>query len=217
MVDLAPIDPAAPPRANPRGVYLFTRFERFWHWCQAALIIFLLLSGFEIRGFYDMLGFERALDLHVIAAFALVVLWVLAIFWHLVTGQWRHYVPTTDRMGSTMVFYAMGIFVGAPHPFRPSPKRKHNPMQAMVYLVFQVAMAPAIWISGLILWVYGAFPDLYPGELPILLVNAIHVGVAFLIAAFLISHLYLITTGETVTAQLRAMITGWDKHGKDDA
>jgi thiosulfate reductase cytochrome b subunit len=29
--------------------------------------------------------------------------------------------------------------------------------------------------------------------------------------AFLIGHIYLITTGHTVTAQLKAMLTGWDE------
>jgi len=204
-------DAASP---HPKGVYIFTVFERFWHWSQAALIICLLLSGFEIHGFYSLFGFARALNLHVFAAFTLVVLWVFAIFWHMVTGQWHHYVPTTDRMWAMISFYAVGIFIGAPHPFRPSVKRKHNPLQAMAYLAFQVAMAPAIWITGLIMWVYGEFPDLYPGELPVLWINAIHVAAAFLIAAFLIAHLYLITTGETVTEQLKAMITGWDPNGE---
>ncbi|MEF2073091.1 cytochrome b/b6 domain-containing protein [Consotaella aegiceratis] len=197
-----------------KGLYIFTRFERFWHWCQAALIIFLLLTGFEIHGYWTLFGFANALDYHVIAAFSLVVLWAFAIFWHMVTGQWRHYVPTTDKMWTMITFYAFGIFIGAPHPFRPSVKRKHNPLQAMAYFGFKVAMAPAIWISGLIMWIYGLFPDIYPGELPILWVNAIHVAAAFLIAAFLIAHLYLITTGETVTAQIKAMITGWDPHGE---
>ncbi|RYH09180.1 cytochrome b/b6 domain-containing protein [Tropicimonas sp. IMCC6043] len=204
------------PAQDARGVYLFTAFERFWHWVQAVLIIFLLTTGFEIHGFYSLLGFERALNLHIFAAFSLLVLWAFAIFWHFVTGQWRHYVPSTDRMWATMLFYATGIFFGAPHPFRPSVRRKHNPMQALVYLIFKVAMAPAIWISGLILWVYGKFPALYPDDLPVLWVNGIHVATAFLIAAFLISHLYLITTGETLTSQLRAMITGWDRHGESE-
>jgi len=202
--------------SRARGVYIFTVFERIWHWSQAVLIIFLLLTGFEVHGFWNLFGFERALDLHILAAFTLVVLWAFAIFWHVVTGQWRHYVPTTDRLWATISFYAVGIFIGAPHPFRPSLKRKHNPLQAMAYLGFKVAMAPAVWISGLILWSYGKFPDLYPGGLPVLWVSAIHVGAAFLISAFLVAHLYLITTGETVTARLRAMITGWDRYGEAD-
>ena len=41
-------------------IYLFKAFERFWHWAQAALIIFLLASGFEVHGSYALLGYERA-------------------------------------------------------------------------------------------------------------------------------------------------------------
>ena len=45
-------------------VYIFKRFERFWHWAQAALIIFLLLTGFEIHGTYSNFGFQKAVELH---------------------------------------------------------------------------------------------------------------------------------------------------------
>ncbi|NDR55141.1 cytochrome b/b6 domain-containing protein [Aliiruegeria sabulilitoris] len=200
---------------NPRGVYIFHRFERFWHWSQAALILFLMATGAEIHGYWHWLGFERALELHIVAAFTLIVLWAFAIFWHLVAGEWRHYVPTTKGLWKVISFYATGIFFGEPHPFRPSTTRKHNPLQAIAYLSFKVLMAPALWISGLILWAYSRYPAFYPDGLPILWVNAVHVGGAFLIGAFLIAHLYLITTGETVFAQLRAMITGWDKHAED--
>ena len=31
-------------------VYIYKRFERFWHWTQASLIIFLALTGFEVHG-----------------------------------------------------------------------------------------------------------------------------------------------------------------------
>ena len=61
-------------------IYVFKRFERFWHWSQAALILFLLLTGFEVHGSYRLLGFERAVDYHSTAAWILVGLWVLAIF-----------------------------------------------------------------------------------------------------------------------------------------
>ena len=28
-------------------IYIFKRFERFWHWAQAGLILFMLVTGFE--------------------------------------------------------------------------------------------------------------------------------------------------------------------------
>ena len=33
---------------------------------------------------------------------------------------------------------------------------------------------------------------------------------AFLMLAFLISHLYLATTGPRITSQVKAMVTGWE-------
>ena len=70
-------------------IYIFKGFERFWHWAQAALIITLLLTGFEIHGSYKLFGFYKALDTHTTAAWALIGLWVFAIFWHVTTGEWR--------------------------------------------------------------------------------------------------------------------------------
>ncbi|TCS69019.1 cytochrome b561-like protein, partial [Sulfuritortus calidifontis] len=56
-------------------IYVFKVFERFWHWSQAALIITLLLTGFEVHGSYALFGFEKAVNTHTIAAWTLVGLW----------------------------------------------------------------------------------------------------------------------------------------------
>ena len=29
-----------------KNIYLYTRYERFWHWLQAVLILILLITGF---------------------------------------------------------------------------------------------------------------------------------------------------------------------------
>ena len=59
-----------------RKVMLYTRFERFWHWTQPALILTMLVTGFEIHAFYELFGFERAVSLHTTAAWVLMGLWV---------------------------------------------------------------------------------------------------------------------------------------------
>jgi thiosulfate reductase cytochrome b subunit len=41
-------------------IYVFKRFERFWHWSQAGLIMFLMLTAFDIHGTYTIFGFEKA-------------------------------------------------------------------------------------------------------------------------------------------------------------
>ena len=33
------------------NIYLYTRYERFWHWLQGLLIILLLLTGFAVLMF----------------------------------------------------------------------------------------------------------------------------------------------------------------------
>jgi thiosulfate reductase cytochrome b subunit len=78
-------------------IYVFKLFERFWHWSQAGLIMFLMLTAFDIHGTYTIFGFEKAVAYHTIAAWTLIGLWVFAIFWHFTTGEWKQYIPPRKR------------------------------------------------------------------------------------------------------------------------
>jgi len=131
-----------------KRVIIFKRFERFWHWSQAALIIVMLVSGFEIHGSYNLLGFENAVNLHTTAAWSLVTLWVFTIFWHLTTGEWKQYIPTLKKVDAMVRYYLLGIFIRAPHPFRQTMLRKHNPLQRLAYLFQWVIISPTIWATG---------------------------------------------------------------------
>ena len=145
-------------------VMIFKRFERFWHWTQAVLIIVLLISGFEIHGIYQLMGFERAVDIHVIAAWSLVTLWVFAIFWHFTTGEWRQYTPTLKKVDAMIKYYLLGIFVHATHPFRQTMMRKHNPLQRLAYLFLWLVVSPMIWITGWLYLFYAAWHLLFAGQ-----------------------------------------------------
>jgi len=191
-------------------IYLFKGFERFWHWSQAALIIFLLLTGFEIHGSYTVFGFAKAISYHTLAAWSLIGLWVFAIFWHLTTGEWRHYIPTTEKILVIARYYSSGIFRGEAHPFKPSSLNKHNPLQRLTYVGVLLVISPLIWVSGWLNLFHGEWAAWGLARLEFEWVAVGHTLGAFLMLAFLISHLYLVTTGHTVTAHLRAMITGWE-------
>lgn len=190
-------------------IYIFTRFERLWHWTQAVLIIGMLLTGFEIHGSYHLLGFEQAHRVHNMVVWAFIALWVFAMFWHLTTGEWRQYIPTMTNIDKIIRFYASGIFKGDPHPFKPTRERKHNPMQAQTYLGVTVVVTPLLWLSGL---AYLFYNELTAAGYRIDLgtIATVHTVGAFLMLAFLIGHIYLGTTGHTPSAQFRAMLTGWD-------
>jgi thiosulfate reductase cytochrome b subunit len=188
-------------------VYIFKRFERFWHWAQAALVIFLLLTGFEVHGTYRLLGWEQAAHWHVTAAWALIGLWAFAIFWHLTTDEWKQYLPTTRNVRAVLHYYLFGIFTDAPHPFRVTPLSKHNPLQRLAYLLVKLLVSPLIWVSGL--------AYLYYNELALTLrsIALAHTAAAFMMLIFAIAHAYLATTGHTPLAHIKAMITGWEEIG----
>ena len=195
---------------------IFKRFERFWHWAQAALIIVLLFSGFEIHGSYRILGFEDAVSVHRTTAWSLVTLWVFAIFWHFTTGEWRQYIPTLNKVDAMVKYYLLGIFIRAPHPFRTTVLRKHNPLQRLAYLAMWVFISPVIWLSGWAYIFYAQWDDWGLDKyLSLEHVAFIHTTGAFMMLIFLIAHIYLITTGPTVWTHMKAMITGWEEIDPD--
>lgn len=191
-------------------IYLFTRFERFWHWAQAALIITLLLTGFAIHGSHALIDFRTAVEVHETAAWLLIGLWILAIFWHFTTGQWKHYIPTTKNIDRMIRYYAYGIFIGAPHPYKATLERKHNPLQRIAYLGIKLFINPLVWVSGLVYLFWDTLHARLPASIGLPEVTQLHTLGAFLMLSFLIIHVYLATTGHTPLAHIKAMITGWE-------
>jgi thiosulfate reductase cytochrome b subunit len=108
-------------------------------------------------------------------------------------------------------YYAVGIFKNAPHPFRQSAQRKHNPLQRLAYLFVLLVIGPTIWISGWLYLFYNTWPEYGLANLKLEWIAVAHASGAYMILIFLIVHVYLVTTGHTPGAQLKAMITGWEE------
>ena len=195
---------------SKRQVMIFTRFERFWHWTQMSLIFVLLFTGFNIHGLYSLVSFKAAVTWHSGSAIGLILLWVFAIFWHLTTGTWKHYVPTTNGLWRVTRFYAYDIFKGEPHPYRKAFMRKHNPLQALSYLGLKLVLFPAIWISGLLYLLYGLWGGAESSS-QLMLVALLHTAAAFAIVVFVIAHIYLLTTGHSFREHVQPMLTGFDE------
>ena len=192
-------------------IYVFKRFERFWHWSQAGLIMFLMLTAFDIHGTYTIFGFEKAVAYHTFAAWSLIGLWVFAIFWHFTTGEWKQYVPTTEKVVAMIHYYSVGIFRNEPHPFKLTQLRKHNPLQRLAYLGIMLFVGPLIWVSGVLYLFYADWMALgLTGWQLEWVATGPSIG-AFMMLAFLIAHVYLTTAGHTPMAHIKAMITGWEE------
>ncbi|MBV6512617.1 MAG: Thiosulfate reductase cytochrome B subunit PhsC [Ignavibacteriaceae bacterium] len=201
-------------------VYVYRSYERFWHWTQALLMIILMVTGFEIHGNISFFGFEYAVSIHSTSAIILVVLTVFTIFWHLSTGEWRQYIPTRQNIKAQLHYYVFGIFEDAPHPFRKTKLSKLNPLQKLVYAGLKVFIIPLMILTGLA-YMYYRYPHYNKiAQLNIAgleVIALLHTFGAFLLVAFFLAHLYLMTTGETVTSNLKAMVTGYEELETDES
>jgi thiosulfate reductase cytochrome b subunit len=196
-----------------RRVYVYKGFERFWHWTQASLIIFLAFTGFEVHGTIHVLGFEHAARFHRVASWMLIALIVFAIFWHLVTGEWRQYIPTTKKLAAQIRFYSIGMFKGEKHPTKKSEVKKLNPLQRLVYLGFKLVLIPLTITSGII-YMFQKTIDrnniVVVSDFSLESIAFWHTLGAFLLMLFLVVHVYMTTTGHTPTSNIQAMITGYE-------
>jgi thiosulfate reductase cytochrome b subunit len=180
---------------------------------QASLIIFLGVTGFEIHGSIRFFGYDQAVTYHNIASISFLVLIAFAVFWHFTTGEWRQYLPTWKNLRAQAVYYIFGIFRNSPHPTKKTVLSKLNPLQKLVYAGLKVLVIPVMVLTGLLYMFYR-----YPQRYEVLSLNVkgleviavLHTIGAFLLVSFFVAHLYLITTGNTLTSNLKAMITGFE-------
>lgn len=192
-------------------LYLYTRFERFWHWAQAGFVVILGITGYEIHLGYDLFGFRRAVEWHNTLGIAWLVLYAFIVFWHLTTGQWKHYIPTTRMLFTVMLYYMIGIFRGEPHPVPKSERAKHNPLQRLTYLGISVLLIPFQMLTGLLYYSYNSWPQMGLAKLGLGAIAFLHMAGGFALLIFLIVHVYMTTTGHSLTAHFRAMCSGWEE------
>ncbi len=191
-------------------IYLYTRYERFWHWLQSALILILLLTGFEIHNGLNLFGFHRAVRIHNFVGLGWLIAFAFFVFWVFTTGEWRQYIPTTRKMLAVMRHYAYGIFKGEPHPVPKRKDAKHNPLQRLTYLSLAAFLLPVQMLTGLLYWGYNSWTGWGLAFLPLDVLAVLHTAGGFALLTFLIVHVYMTTTGHKIFAHIKAMITGWE-------
>jgi len=194
-----------------KKIYLYTRYERLWHWLQMVFIVMLMVTGFEVNGLYTLFGYKTAVAVHSFVGLTWLISFFVFVFWLLTTGEWRQYIPTTKKMADVIRYYLYGIFKGEPHPVPKRKNAKHNPLQRLSYLILAAALLPLQMVTGFLYWRYNAWEawglDRF---LTLQTVASVHLALTFAILMFVIVHVYMITTGHTLTAHVKAMITGWE-------
>jgi thiosulfate reductase cytochrome b subunit len=204
-----------------KKVYLYSTYERFWHWTQAGLIILLALTGFEIHGTYKLLGYEWAYNIHINSAWALIGLTVLTWFWAFISGEWRQFNPFKLTIGGIkrqIQYYTKGIFKNEEHPTHKTRYTKFNPLQRLTYFSIVVFFIPLIIITGLMqIYYYSSLNDVFVHIAPFSLIVYTHVFLAYFFVAFIIGHIYLTTTGYKPLSSIKAMLSGWEEMSDEEA
>jgi thiosulfate reductase cytochrome b subunit len=195
---------------NLTNIYLYTRYERFWHWLQMVFIVILLVTGFEVHGLFTWLGFERAVTVHNFVGLTWLIAFAFFVFWLFTTGEWKQYVPTTRKMFSVIRYYSWGIFQGESHPVTKRKEAKHNPLQRLVYLSLAAFLLPFQMITGFLYWGYNQWPAWGLDFLSLKWIGILHMFGAINILTFIVVHVYMTTTGHSLSAHIKAMITGWE-------
>jgi len=176
-----------------KKIYIYRRFERFWHWTQALLILF-----------YN-------------AAIIYFVLLLLVLGWIFFTGEWHQYVPKRKQIKEQMNFYLNGIFKGKEHPKCKTISDKFNDLQRLTYFFLEFFLVPLMVITGLIYLKYNYIKTAFGISFDLKYIAYIHIAIAFFLVAFVIAHIYLTTTGYKPMSAIKAMISGWEEMSDEEA
>jgi len=195
--------------------YLYDRYERFWHWMQAVVIIGLIFTGIVIHWPTSAETFKWMVYTHNILGALLLINAVIALIDALATGFIKQFIPHPKGFFSQAitqaVFYMRGIFLNEPHPFEKSRDQKLNPLQQMTYLMILNILLPLQMLTGVLIWGAQHWPDLTDALGGLRWLLPAHTLIAWFFAAFVVLHVYLTTLGPTPLSSIRGMVTGWEE------
>ncbi len=199
-----------------KKIFLYPFWLRFWHWFNAFLFLVLIISGLSLhyadpKSFF--IPFRISIITHNISGILLTLNYIFFLILNFTSGNYKFYIPSIKGFGQRTItqikYYIIGILIGEKHPFSANEKRKFNPIQQVSYILIMFAFLPMIIVTGWLLM----FPELAPDEFfgmggvwPMALAHAI---TGFILSVFMIVHIYLGTTGGTISELYRSMINGW--------
>ncbi|HIF9380907.1 TPA: thiosulfate reductase cytochrome B subunit [Photobacterium damselae] len=192
-----------------KKTYLYSLPVRVWHWINATCFIVLMFTG--LLSHYGASPLNIYVSIHNTFSFILIFSWIFFIILCL-TGNGHHYIPNFATLFSDITiqikYYLSGIFKCEPHPFHANKERKFNPLQQLGYISIMFGLVPALIITGILIY----WPNLLPTQWQAKeLIATLHTVFALFCVLFLIFHLYLITTGRTVTALIKGMKDGYHR------
>jgi len=197
-----------------KKVFLHPIPIRIWHWINAGLIFFLIMSGIQLRfPAVSVFRYEQAALLHKIFGFVLTGSFFYWIIYYLITGGLaKHYMlHIRDAKGMVRMafFYIFSMFKGARRPFTPSAAERFNPLQKVAYLSLMLILMPVIIFTGILFSDVSYFLNIIDFIGGVRTLDAIHVATGYAFILYIIVHLYMATLGYRLISHIKAMITGY--------
>ncbi len=202
---------------TPKKIKIYTTFIRFWHWTQAFLIFTLMFTGFGVHGVHNLIRFDTAVKVHNVAGISLGALAFAMFFYYFTTGEWKQYKLDKMDILAQIKYYTSGILKGEHHPHQKTEISRLNPLQKITYLNFKVLILPMMGVTGTMYLYEEYFSHL---DLPVFVLNnvaTLHTIGAYILVSFIIVHVYMTTTGHTVFAHIKTMLTGWEELDDHDS
>ena len=199
-----------------KKVYMYSFYERLWHWLQTIGISLLAITGFIIHkpDLFTVFSFRGVVFVHNTIAAILAANAVLALFFNLVSGDIKRFIPEPKGIFNQTIaqlkYYASGIFKGEEHPIEKTRDKRLNILQKITYFGILNVLLPLQGLTGILMWGTKQFPEITNrlGGLPFL--APFHSLVAWTFVAFMIGHVYLTTTGVKPLSAISAMLVGWE-------
>ncbi len=200
-----------------KTIYLHPLPLRIWHWANALMVLFLIVTGIQLRisGMASIRPHDPALVLHKYIGWGMTASFIFWLAYILASRTLRrnYSMGVRDIPGifRQVKYYLITIFKGEGNPFRPSAEGKFNPLQKLAYGCIMGIFAPLLVITGLL------FSDILLFRKYVLLwdlaglLNAVHVAGAYVFVLYLIVHLYMATLGRSAFSHVRAMIAGYEE------
>jgi len=191
---------------------------RTWHWANTLLIVVLIATGVRLRvpdiGF--LFAYSDAVIIHRWVGFATTASFLFWLVYGLASGGIPRYYafrPSRDvgGMAGQAFYYAFGVFKGWANPYPTTPEEKFNPLQKVAYIGVMFVITPLIAATGILfsnIFYFRAVIGFIGG---VRLLDAIHLGAAYLFMTYLIVHAYMATLGSTSLTHIKAMFTGYEE------
>jgi len=206
-------------RQAPERAYLHPLTVRLWHWLNALGFLLLIITGFQLRyvDLFSLMSFEAAVKLHNWVGFGVIANWFLWFIYYVSSDRVTSYHPDFDardffeRYFRQVTYYGYGIFKGEKKPHDVKPHDKFNPMQKLTYQFVMFITAPAMFITGLMMWDVKRFEGMIELTGGIRVVNTIHVVLFILFVFFIIIHAYMGFLGKKPSSHFKEMVTGYEE------